>query len=71
MFVIFHPQAVCARGQGVLFGQLAGAAITPLVNDQLIVHPQACAIVHDDVEAIGRRVEHGCARPASRKVIVG
>jgi hypothetical protein len=43
--------------------------ILPLVNEQLVVHPQAHPIVYRDGEAVGAGVKPDVALPAGGEVV--
>ncbi len=68
-FVIFDPQVVQAAAQADLSRNFAGRAIVPGLDDELVINPQASAVVHKNMETIGAAVKVLAAGPASREVI--
>ena len=50
-------------------GHFALAVVPPLVNHQIIVHPQADTIIHNRMEAIGAPIKVERSRPAHREII--
>ena len=62
--VVFDADLVLAAGQREVCAHLACAAVAPLVDEKLAVHPQPRAVVHAQSEPVGPRGKVQRARPA-------